>query len=157
MPAVLLVLFISLLFFRALGALGVSPFNTWIASTRYGLAAMFLFTSSAHFNKMRHDLVRMMPSFFSNPMHLVYFTGVCEILGAIGILLPQTRSLAGLCLLVFLLAILPANIKAAGERVTLAGRPATAPWLRIPIQILFLALITWSTQPWRSFSSVFRP
>jgi uncharacterized membrane protein len=157
MPAVLLVLFISLLFFRALGALGVSRFDTWIASTRFALAAMFLFTSTAHFNKIRHDLARMVPSFFSNPMHLVYFTGVCEILGAIGILLPQTRSLAGLCLLVFLLAILSANIKAARESVTIAGKPATVLWLRIPMQILFLALITWSTQPWRSFSSVFQP
>lgn len=156
MPAVLLVLFISLFFFRALGALGVSLFDTWIASTRYALAAMFLFTSAAHFHKTRHDLVRMMPSFFSNPMHLVYFTGVCEMLGAIGILLPPTRSLAGFFLLVFLLAILPANIKAARESVTIAGRPATALWLRIPVQVFFLALISWSTQPWRLFSPVFK-
>lgn len=156
MPAVLLVLFISLFFFRALGALGVSLFDTWIASTRYALAAMFLFTSAAHFNKIRHDLVRMMPSFFSNPMHLVYFTGVCEILGATGILLPQTRSLAGFFLLVFLLAILPANIKAARENVIIAGKPATALWLRIPVQFFFLALLAWSTQPWRLFSSTFK-
>jgi len=76
---------------------------------------MVLFTSSAHFNKMRHDLARMMPEVSPNPMRLVYFTGVCEILGGLGILVPQTRSLAGLCLVVFLFFILPANIKAAGN------------------------------------------
>jgi len=147
--AVLLVLFISLLFFRGLGALGVSVFNDWMAATRFALATMFLFTSVGHFNKLRHDLARMMPSIFPNPMALVYFTGVCEIVGAIGMLLPQTRSLAGLCLFVLLLAILPANIKAARDGVTLAGRPATVLWLRIPAQILFLVLVSWSTQPWR--------
>jgi uncharacterized membrane protein len=145
---VLLILFISVLLFRALGALGISLFNDWMASTRFALAAMFLFTSAAHFNKMRHDLARMMPAVFSSPMALVYFTGVCEILGAIGILLPRTRSLAGLCLVVFLLAILPANIKAAREGITIGGRPATVLRLRIPAQILFLVLISWSTQPW---------
>jgi len=149
---VLLVLILSLLAFRGLGALGVLAFATWMDSTRFALAVMFLFTSLAHFNKMRHDLARMMPAAFPNPMAMVYFTGVCEILGAIGILIPQTRSLAGLCLCLFLLCILPANIKAAHEGLILGGRPATALWLRIPLQILFLVLICWSTQPWQLFS-----
>jgi uncharacterized membrane protein len=152
---VLFVLVISLLVFRGIGALGVSVFATWVACTRYALAVMFLFTSTAHFNKMRHDLARMMPKVVSNPMAVVYFTGVCEILGAIGILTPRTRSLAGLCLVIFLLAILPANIKAARENLTIGGRTATALWLRIPMQILFLVLISWSTQPWALFSSFF--
>jgi uncharacterized membrane protein len=154
---VLLVLILCLLLFRGLGALGISTFDTWMASTRYALAVMFLFTSTAHFNKMRHDLARMMPAAFSNPMHLVYFTGVCEILGAIGILLPRARSLAGFCLCLFLVAVLPANIKAARESLTIGGRSATALWLRIPMQVLFLVLISWSTQPWRVFSSIFMP
>ena len=150
---VLLVLFVSLLLFRGLGALGLPAFDTWITATRYALVVMFLFTSSAHFNKMRHDLARMMPSIVPNPMALVYFTGICEILGAIGILVPLTRSLAGLCLCLFLLAVFPANIKAARESLTVGGRRATELWLRLPMQVLFLALIIWTTQPWRLFRS----
>jgi uncharacterized membrane protein len=146
---VLLVLFGSLLLFRGLGALGVSMFDGWPEATRFALATLFHFTSSAHFNKMRHDLARMMPEVFPNPMRLVYFTGVCEILGGIGIIVPQTRSLAGLCLVVFLFFILPANIKAARERVTIGGRPATPLWLRIPMQLLFVVLLCWTTEPWR--------
>jgi len=149
---VLLVLILSLLVFRGLGALGVLAFATWMDSTRFALAVMFLFASLAHFNKMRHDLARMMPAAFSNPMAMVHFTGVCEILGAMGILIPQTRSLAGLCLCLLLLCILPANIKAARENLILGGRPVTALWLRIPLQVLFLVLICWSTQPWQLFS-----
>jgi uncharacterized membrane protein len=148
---VLLILFVSLLVFRGLGALGVSMFATWIDATPFALAVMFLFTSSAHFNKMRHDLARMMPRVFPNPMGMVYFTGVCEILGALGILVPRTRPLAGFCLCVFLLAILPANIKAARENLTIGGRVATALWLRVPMQLLFFVLIFWCTQPWRLF------
>jgi uncharacterized membrane protein len=149
---VVFVLIVSLLVFRGLGALGVSGFETWIAATRYALAVMFLFTSSAHFTEMRHDFARMMPKAIPNPMAMVYLTGVCEILGAIGILVPRTRSLAGLCLGVFLVCVLPANIKAARESLTLGGRAATALWLRIPMQVLFLVLVFWSTQPWRLFS-----
>lgn len=149
---VLVVLFVALLVFRALGAVGVSLFASWIDCTRYALAIMFLFTSTAHFSKMRHDFVRMMPKALPNPMAMVYFTGVCEILGAIGILVPRTCSFAGLCLCVFLMCVLPANTKAARESLTIGGRPATELWLRIPMQLLFLVLICWSTQPWHVFS-----
>ncbi len=89
-------------------------------------------TQSSPFTKMRHDLARRMPAAFSRPLALLYFTGTCEILGAIGILIPQRRSLVGLCLCLFLLALLPANMKAAREKLPLAGRPATALWLRLP-------------------------
>jgi uncharacterized membrane protein len=148
---VLFVLLASLLLFRILGTLGIAIFSTWVDSTRFALAVMFLFASTAHFTKMRYDLSRMMPRLFANPMGLVYLTGVCEILGAIGILVPRTRTLAGLCLCVFLLAILPANIKATRDRLTIGGRAATALWLRIPMQVLFLVLIFWCTQPWHLF------
>lgn len=153
---VLFVLVISFAIFRSLGAVGIPAFATWMASTRYALAVMFLFTSTAHFTKMRHDLARMMPKAFSHPMAMVYFTGVCEIFGAIGILIPRTRPLAGLCFLIFLLAVLPANIKAAREGLSIGAHPATALWLRIPMQILFLVLISWSTQPLTLFSPLFK-
>lgn len=149
---VLIILFVSLLIFRALGTVGISLFATWTDCTRYALAVMFLFTSSAHFTKMRHDFARMMPKAVPNPMAMVYFTGACEILGAIGILVPHTRSLAGLCLCIFLVCVLPANIKAARDSVTIGGRPATELWLRVPMQVLFLVLVFWSTQPLRVFA-----
>lgn len=132
--------------------MGVSAFETWIAATRYSLGVMFLFTSTAHFTKMRRDLARMMPKAVPHPMAMVYFTGVCEILGGIGILVPRTRSFAGLCLCVFLVCALPANIKAARESLTIGGRAATALWLRVPMQVLFFVLVFWSTQPWRLLS-----
>jgi uncharacterized membrane protein len=75
---------------------------------------------------------------------VIYFTGVCEIFGAIGLLLPSTRIYAAIALILFLIAVLPANIRAASEEVTLRGRAATPLILRIPLQLLFISLIWWA-------------
>ena len=127
--------------------MGVGALASWQVSARYALALMFLFTSAAHFTKMKHDLARMVPQKFPRPLALVYFTGVCEILGAVGILLPAIRSLAGACLILLLLVIFPANWKAAREGIPLAGKRPTPLWLRAPMQVLFLVLTWWVTQP----------
>ena len=143
----LFVLLISLLVFRAAGALGVAALASWIAATRYALAVMFVVTGLTHFNKTRHELVRMMPRALPAPMWMIYFTGACEFAGAAGILLPRFRGLAGLCLIALLVAMFPANVKAAREHLTLRGKVVTPLWLRLPMQILFIGLLWWSTQP----------
>lgn len=75
---------------------------------------------------------------------MVTFTGVCEILGAIGLLVPRTRRIAAFALILFLIAVLPANIHAALSGATLRGAPATPLIPRIALQVLFIALIWWS-------------
>ena len=143
---ILIVLLASWLVLRAIGALGVASLASWHDSVRYALAIMFLFTASAHFTKMRHDLARMIPSFFPQPLLLVHITGVLELLGAAGLLLPRFRSLAGICLILLLITMFIANVNAAQKRVTLRGKPATALWLRLPMQLFFIALLYWSTR-----------
>jgi uncharacterized membrane protein len=145
--AVLIILLGSWLVFRGIGALGVSALATWQHSACYALAVMFVFTGIAHFNKMRHDLVRMVPAMFPQPAALVYFTGTLEFMGVAGLLLPRFRSLAGICLIVLLIALFPANVNAALKGATLAGKPATPLWLRTPMQLLFIGLLWWSTRP----------
>jgi uncharacterized membrane protein len=81
---VLLALFGAWLILRSIGALGVAALATWHESVRYALAVMFVFTGLAHFNKIRHDLARMIPAYFPQPILIVYITGVCEFLGAEG-------------------------------------------------------------------------
>ena len=144
---VLGLLFTSWLVFRGIGALGVSPLATWRDSACYALAVMFIFTGIAHFNKMKHDLVRMVPAVFPRPLPLVYFTGVLEFMGAAGLLLPRFRSPAGICLIALLIVLFPANVNAAMKGTTLAGKPATPLWLRTPMQLLFIGLLWWSTRP----------
>jgi uncharacterized membrane protein len=143
---VLIVLLVSWAAFRAIGAAGVQAASSWQDSARYALAVMFLFTASAHFNKMKHDLARMIPTYFPQPLLIVYLTGALELLGAAGLLLPQFRRLAAICLIALLVGMFVANINAAQKGVTLHGKPPTPLWLRTPMQVLFIALLWWSTR-----------
>jgi uncharacterized membrane protein len=145
MKILLLILAGSLLAYRALGALGVEALATWSAATRWALATLLLVTASAHFNRMKEDLIRMVPGWVPNPRLTIYLTGACEILGAIGILLPATRRIAGIALILFLVAVFPANVRAAREHLPLAGRPATPLGQRLPMQLLLIALLAWTT------------
>jgi len=143
---VLIVLLAALLVFRAMGAAGVHVFASWQHSALYALALMFVFTASAHFNKMKHDLARMIPAYFPRPLMIVYVTGVLELLGAAGLMLPQFRRLAAICLIALLVVMFIANVNAAQRGVTLRGKPPTPLWLRAPMQLLFIALLWWSTR-----------
>jgi uncharacterized membrane protein len=105
---------------------------------------MFIFTAPAHFNKMKHDLARMIPAYLPRPLLLVYVTGVLELLGAAGLLLPQFRRLAGICLIALLVSMFVANVNAARKGVTLRGKPPTPLWLRVPMQVFFIVLLWWS-------------
>jgi uncharacterized membrane protein len=142
--APLIVLVVVTLLARLAGQLGVEHLGDWAASTRVGLAAMLFFTAAAHFNSMRPDLVSMVPPFVPNPEFMVTFTGIAEILGAVGLLVPRTRRIAAVALIVFMVAVLPANIHAAQAGVTLRGAPATPIVPRIALQALFIALLWWS-------------
>lgn len=141
---VLIVLIVGTLVGRAIGFLGVARLNSWAAAVRVGLALMLLFTATAHFTSMRHDLARMIPDFVPYPMTVVYLTGICEVLGAIGLLVSRVRRLAGMALIIFFIAVLPANVHAANAGVTLRGEPATPLVFRIPMQLLFIGLTWWS-------------
>ena len=140
-PAILLVA--ATLFLKGLGAVGVTAFGAWLDSARVALALMFLFTASAHFTRMKEDLIRMVPPSFPNPRALVLATGLLEIAGAIGLLLPPTRRLAAWGLALMLVVLFPANVSAARRGLTLRGKPVTPLAIRLPIQLLFLGFCLW--------------
>jgi len=143
---VLLVLVASILILRGLGFVGISALASWPAAVRDGLAVVLLFTASAHFTPMKEDLIRMTPQWVPRPRAMVFFTGLCELAGAIGLVIPMTRRAAGIALILFFIAVLPANIHAARAAITLRGRPPTPLWLRLPMQIFFIVLVWWSTR-----------
>ena len=136
-----IVLVIAMLILRAIGAAGVALFTNWTWCLRGGLALMFLFTASAHWGKQRADLVAMVPSAFPRPDLIVSATGVLEILGAVGLLIPAVAPVAAACVAMLLISLFPANIRAARERLTIGGRPATALPLRTLLQLVFIAAV----------------
>lgn len=142
--APLIVLAVATLLARLVGLIGVASLTHWRAATRAGLAVMLCFTAAAHFNDMRGDLVRMVPPAVPNPELMVTLTGVCEILGAIGLLVPRTRRVAAIALIVLLVAVLPANIHAAQSDLRIGGAAATPLVPRVALQLMFIILVWWT-------------
>ena len=119
-------------------------FVPWKDAVRIGMTGMFVFTGASHFSSLRHDLAAMIPPPLTGSLPLVYLTGVLEIVGALG-LLTRWRGQAAIFLVVLLLALFPANVYAAVQGLTLGGAPATALWLRTPLQLFWMATLWWST------------
>lgn len=143
--APLIVLIVSALVLRLAGAAGIKPLARWRDATRVGLAVMFAFTGSTHFTAMKHDYAAMIPPPLAGQLWVIHVTGLLEIAGAIGLLVPKTRMLAGICLCLLLLALFPANVHAALNAINFRGKPPTNIWLRTLVQLVFLGATWWST------------
>ncbi len=139
------VLAISSVLLRAIGRLGVRWLSSWRDAVRAGLAIMFVFTASAHFNEVKHDLMAMVPDPLPRSLWLIYLTGLLEIAGAIGLIVPRFRRIAAICLVILLVALFPANVNAALNGIPLRGELPTPLWLRLPIQLLFIWTIWWTS------------
>ena len=140
--APLIVLLVSALLFWLAGETGVvAAFRDLGLVLRAALGVMFLLTASAHWGKRRGDLVRMVPPALPRPELLVTFTGVLEILGAIGLFVPITARAACICLALLLVALFPANIHAAHKHLTIAGRPVPGLPVRAAIQLVFISTL----------------
>ena len=112
--APLIALVVGSIVARIAGWLGIGYVNSWTAAIAVGLAAMFVVTGVAHFAPpMRRDLIAIVPPRLPEPGLLVTVTGVLELLGAAGLLLPVTRVAAAVCLLALMLAMFPANVYAS--------------------------------------------
>ena len=74
------------------------------------------------------------------PLGLVYFTGLCEIAGGIGIVVPFTREAAAVGLVLFLIAVFPANAYAA-QHPDRFGAIAIPFWRRYFAQLELILLV----------------
>lgn len=112
---------------------------------RWLLAAGFVTTGALHFSAA-DVFVRVMPPYLPYPRALVLLSGVAEIAGALGVLVPGlVRRLAGLGLILLLIAVFPANVHMALHPDQIAGLNI-APlllWLRLPLQAVLIAWVYW--------------
>jgi uncharacterized membrane protein len=141
-----------MLFFALIGSItlvaglasrvGVPGLNDWRACMRWGLALALIFTGIDHLvNPARY--LPMMPA--SVPLHpeIVAFTGVCELAGAVGLMIPRLRRLAGILLVIYFVCVFPANIKNAVEGLSVEGLPS-ANWYYW-VRLAFQPLVIWWT------------
>ena len=118
---------------------------------RVGLVIVFLWFflgGLGHF-LLTDFFVSIVPPNVKAPETAVIVTGVLELLGAIAILMPTMRRLAGWCLFALTLIVTAANLH---MWVNFDQFPDFAPellGLRLELQVFLLALILFSTQPLR--------
>tara|TARA_E500000081_G_scaffold139815_1_gene156332 strand:+ start:1100 stop:1528 length:429 start_codon:yes stop_codon:yes gene_type:complete len=112
------------------------PEGIWKKVVLIGLAAFFINVGIDHFVNPDFYLSIMPPAF---PLHLeaVYISGVFEILGGIGVLIPKFRRFSGWGLVALLIAVYPANIYMAISPDTFPDIPVSALYFRLVLQFIF--------------------
>jgi uncharacterized membrane protein len=84
---------------------------------------------------------RIVPRWLPAPRALVWLSGVFEVLGGIGLLVPETRPAAAWGLIALFIAVLPANVNMAVNRIGFGRKPGPAwlLWARLPLQAVLIA------------------
>jgi uncharacterized membrane protein len=99
----------------------------------------FLGAGALHF-KLPRPYLAMMPRALPAHRELVLASGVAEMAGGAGLLVPRTRRAAGAWLALTLVAIFPANVNMAVHPERFGRFPRWALWARLPLQG---AMIAW--------------
>jgi uncharacterized membrane protein len=143
--APLIIMAAGWLLFRLLGGFGLlDAARSWPGALRFGLALMFVATAAAHFvPRARREMVAMVPPRLPAPGLLVTLTGILELAGAIGLLLPALARTAAYALIALLVAMFPANVHAARMQLPVAGRTAMPLRFRLPLQLFWIGALWW--------------
>lgn len=110
------------------------------------MALVYVAAGVAHFAAPAAYLA-VMPPYIPLPLAMIYISGAAEILGGIGVLIPdglvfaRTRAAAAWGLVALLVAVSPVHINMCLHPEQFPGIPLWAIWLRLPLQ---LPLIVWA-------------
>ncbi len=82
----------------------------------------------------------------------VRYSGVAELAGGIGVIVPQTRRAAGWGLIALLIAVFPANVHMALSPEQIKGLdtrrvPRWTLWARLPLQFVMIWQVWKATEP----------
>lgn len=97
--------------------------------------------------------LKIMPPYIPWHAALVRLSGVFEILGGLGLLVPQLRRAAVWGLVALLIAVFPANIYMATNPIDAGAAliPSALRWGRLPLQLVLMWWLLWCTRPHLSF------
>jgi uncharacterized membrane protein len=119
----------------------------WQRVAMWFVFCWFFFGGLAHFAFTDVE-ARIVPPQIPDPRDIVLLTGVLELAGAFGLLLPWTRRFAGWGLVLLTIAVTPANIYMLRIHDQFPNIPVWLLWLRLPLQLVLLWLIWWASR-WR--------
>lgn len=94
------------------------------------LGALYATAGIAHL-LIPSPFVRIVPSVLPWPEAIVLVTGVLELSGAVGLLVPRLRRSAGLMLALYALCVWPANVTHALQDIAVGFPPANL-WYHLP-------------------------
>jgi uncharacterized membrane protein len=109
-----------------------------MSASRKLLAAFFVGSGVNHFVVPRFYRAIVPPPLQGDAKLVVEVSGVAEVLAGIGVLLPRTRSAAGVGLIALLAAVFPANLYMAREPERFKQVPRWALFARLPLQPLMM-------------------
>ena len=111
------------------------------------LAMAIIIVGITHFLRPE-QYARIVPPQLPNPLSLVYISGVFEILGGIGLLIPFVSVAAAWGLIALFIAVFPANINQAIHSIPIDGIPhhPVLYWVRLPFQAVLIAWAYWYTR-----------
>jgi uncharacterized membrane protein len=104
----------------------------------YLIGLLFIAAGALHFvvPKWYEAIV---PPYLPSPKALVAMSGIFEVLGGLGVVVPATRRFSGWGLVALLLAVFPANLYMATDSERFRSlAPAWSLYARLPLQFLLI-------------------
>ena len=119
-----------------------------LSFSRVLLGLIFVVAGALHF-RTPGAYEQIMPPYLPLHRELVYLSGALEIAGGLGLLAERTRRIAGVGLILLLVAVWPANLQ-----MLLDARATEKPlwwvsllWARLPLQLVLIAWVWRASHP----------
>jgi uncharacterized membrane protein len=114
-------------------------------AARVAMSTAMAFTGVSHVVNPQ-PFVQHLPGFVPGREQVIYATGLLEILFGVGLAAPSRwRREIAIALAAYLVAVFPANVYVAATGVRIEGLPgASHPWLRLPLQAVYIAWTFWA-------------
>jgi uncharacterized membrane protein len=116
-------------------------------AARVGMAIALAFAGASHLF-LATPFIQHLPPSVPLRAEIVLVSGLVEIAFGLALLLPPpTRRRVGVALALYYVAVFPGNVYVAVYDVDVDGQPGGIyPWVRLPLQLLFIAWAMWSTR-----------
>ena len=123
-----------------------APRNWWRMIGRSIVFVWFFLGGIGHF-VLTKTFVSVVPPYVPFPLEMVYFTGVCEIAGALALLYKPLRQIAGWCLIALAICVTPVHVQMLIEADKYQSLGPVVLWVRLAIQPLLIWVIWSVTKP----------
>jgi uncharacterized membrane protein len=124
-----------------------APHRNYWRIAGVALAFIWFFAGGIGHFIITNTFTAVVPPYIPFPREMVYFTGVCEIAGALALLYKPLRSIAGIMLALLAICVTPVHIQMLIEADKYAALGPAILWGRLIIQPIFIWIVWTTTRP----------